>query len=191
MKVEKGKKGYLNAQKKKYLLYTIVEFAIVISVFVLGYMQTGSRLNLMTVVAVIGCLPASKMLVEFIVMAPHKSIEQCKYKEIEEKAPLITKVYDLLVSGEDKLMKIDAVVISGHTICGFTSSEKTDESLAAKYIKEMLANNKCEKTTVKIFHDYKAFLTRAEGMNSIADVQQADNSRIERKIKKHLLSTCM
>ena len=67
MKAERGKPGYINSLKKKYLVISIVEFAIVAAVFVLGYLQTGSRLNLLTVVAILGCLPASKNLVEFIV----------------------------------------------------------------------------------------------------------------------------
>ncbi len=66
MRTEKGQPGYVKARKQKYLLVAVVEFAIVIAIFVTGYIQTGSRLNLLTVVAVVGCLPAAKMLVEFI-----------------------------------------------------------------------------------------------------------------------------
>ena len=86
MRTEKGQPGYVKARKQKYLLGAVVEFAIVIAIFVTGYIQTGSRLNLLTVVAVVGCLPAAKMLVEFITMAPYKSIEEAKYQELEEKA---------------------------------------------------------------------------------------------------------
>ena len=96
MRTEKGQPGYIKAKKQKYLLGAVVEFAIVIAIFVTGYIQTGSRLNLLTVVAVVGCLPAAKMLVEFITMAPYKSIEEAKYQELEEKAPLILKAYDMI-----------------------------------------------------------------------------------------------
>ena len=88
MKIEKGQPGYIKARKMRYLLYAVVEFAMVAAVFILGYVQTKSRLNLFTVLAIIGCLPAAKMLVEFITMAPYKSIDTAIYKEIEEKAPL-------------------------------------------------------------------------------------------------------
>lgn len=59
-KVEKGKPGYLNYKKKAEILRTVIYFAIVAAIFLLGYTQTHTRLNLMTVVAVLGCLPASK-----------------------------------------------------------------------------------------------------------------------------------
>ena len=64
-KKEKGQPGYIKWRKEKYLIGTIAEFAVVIALVVLGYVQTKTKLNLLTVVAVVGCLPASKMLVEF------------------------------------------------------------------------------------------------------------------------------
>ena len=68
MKLEKGQPGYIKARKLRYLMLAVAEFAIVAAVFILGYMQTGSRMNLFTVAAAVGCLPAAKMLVEFITM---------------------------------------------------------------------------------------------------------------------------
>ena len=191
MKVKKGQPGYISSRKKRYLLLSLIEFAVVIGILLFGYAQTGTKMNLFTVVAIVGCLPACKMMVEFIVMVPFKGIAMSDYEEIQEKAPLLMKVYDLLVSGEDKLMQVDAAVISGRTICGYTSNKKTDEALVSKYIKEMLHNNKCEKVTVKIFNDYNAFLSRAEGMNNIEAVSQEDTGRIERKIRRLHFSTSM
>ena len=82
-KAERGKPGYIDSLKKKYLIISIIEFAVVAAVFALGFFQTGSRLNLFTVIAILGCLPASKNLVEYIVVLPHKGIEIAKYEEIE------------------------------------------------------------------------------------------------------------
>ena len=51
MKIEKGQPGYIKARNMRYLLYAVVEFAMVAAVFILGYVQTKSRLNLFTVLA--------------------------------------------------------------------------------------------------------------------------------------------
>ena len=61
MKIEKGNPGYIKAQKTRYLLWALLEFAVVAAVFFLGYIQTGTKKNLLSVVAVVGCLPAAKM----------------------------------------------------------------------------------------------------------------------------------
>lgn len=54
MTIEKGQPGYIKARKMKYLIFAIVEFAIVAALVILGYVQTGSKMNLLTVVAVVG-----------------------------------------------------------------------------------------------------------------------------------------
>lgn len=53
-KKEKGQPGYIKWRKEKYLIGTIAEFAVVIALVVLGYVQTKTKLNLLTVVAVVG-----------------------------------------------------------------------------------------------------------------------------------------
>ena len=172
MRTEKGQPGYVKARKQKYLLGAVVEFAIVIAIFVTGYIQTGSRLNLLTVVAVVGCLPA-------------------KYQELEEKAPLILKAYDMIITSSQKIMPLDAVVVSGHIVCGYASNPKTDETALARHIKDILKDNHYDKMTVKIFHDYTAFLARAEGMNNMAEVEQKESLRREKKIRKIILNISM
>ena len=190
-KAERGKPGYVASLKKKYLVTTLIEFAIVIAILVAGIMQTGTRLNVFTVVAILGCLPACKNLVEFIVVAPHKGIELSKYEEIEEKAPAIIKIYDLVVAGQAKLMQLDVVAISGSTVIGFASSEKTDEVKLAEYFKKLFEAGGYDKITVKIFHDYKAFLARAEGMNSIATVDKQSIKKRERKLRSLIYNTSL
>lgn len=59
-KKEKGQPGYIKWRKEKYLIGTIAEFAVVIALVVLGYVQTKTKLNLLTVVAAVGCLPGIK-----------------------------------------------------------------------------------------------------------------------------------
>lgn len=191
MKIEKGQPGYIHARKKGYLIWAAAEFAIVTAVFILGYVQTKTKNNLFTVIAAVGCLPAAKMLVEFIVLYPHRGIEHEKYLEIEKKAPLIMRLYDLAVSGPQKIMPVDAVVISGNVVCGYTSSEKTDETIVAQNIKKALEDNRYEKITVKIFHNYAKFLSRVEGMNSIASVEGAGDLRREQNIRNIIFNISM
>ena len=65
-KISKGEPGYLKQQKKVVLIQTIVYFSISLAIFVIGYWSTKTKANLMSVVAVLGLLPASKSLVSLI-----------------------------------------------------------------------------------------------------------------------------
>lgn len=189
MKAKKGEAGYVQAQKTKYLFYSIIEFSIVIAFVLFGILKTGSRLNGFTIVGIVGCLPASKMLVEYITMMPHKGIEWNLSQEIVEKASLLTVIFDTIITGNEKVMPVQAFVISGNTICGYTTSEKTDETMLAKYLKQLLAQSGYDKVTVKILHDYHAFITRAEGLNNMASVSKIRDQQYENQLKQIILTT--
>ena len=188
MKIIKGNPGYINKHKKIAILKAVLEFGIVIALLILGIMETKSRLNLLTLVAVLGCLPASKALVEVIMIFPHHSIHDEVAEEIKNKTTELTTVYDLVLTSEKHIMPIDCVVVSDNTICGYTSNKKTDVAFAAKHIKQMLYANQYTKVSVKIFDNYTAFLTRAEGMNNIASVEKTDTKQKEDGIRRVILN---
>ena len=188
MKVAKGDAGYIRARKRKILLKMILEFAIVIALLVLGIVETGSRQNLLTVVSVLGCLPASKALDEFIMVFPHRSITEEKAAEIDLNANLLTRAYDMVFTSEKMIMPVEAIVISGNTICGYSSRAKVDMNVIAKHLKQYLHANKFDKVSVKIFDNYTAFATRAEGMNNIAAIEKNDTQKYEEGIRQILLN---
>ena len=72
-KTENGTPGYLSYKKRIEIIRTIIYFGIVAAIFLLGYFQTKTRLNLFTLAAVLGCQPASKALVGVIVRLPSRS----------------------------------------------------------------------------------------------------------------------
>lgn len=188
MKVAKGDAGYIRARKRKILLKTVLEFGIVVALLILGIIETGSRQNLLTVVAILGCLPASKALVELIMVLPHHSISEEMAAEMELNASLLTRVYDMVFTSEKIIMPVEAIVISGNTICGYSSNAKVDMNFITKHLKQYLRMNRFDKVSVKIFDNYTAFATRAEGMNNIAAIEKEDTKRHEEGIRQILLN---
>ena len=80
MNRKKGEAGYLLSRKRQLILKAVLEFGFVAALLILGITQTKTRANLLTVVAILGCLPASKVLVQFISIFPYKSIEKEKHR---------------------------------------------------------------------------------------------------------------
>ena len=165
-KVEKGKPGYLNYKKKAEILRTVIYFAIVAAIFLLGYTQTHTRLNLMTVVAVLGCLPASKAMVGVIARFPYPSIDPDRAKEIAKISRHLTVCYDTVITSREKIMPADCFVISGHNLYGYTHYEK-------------------------VLNQYAPFLARVEGLDNIAAVEQEDTKQTEQEIRQLLLNISM
>lgn len=189
MKIEKGKAGYIPAQKRRAGLQTAVGFGLVAILLITGYIQTHNRLNLFTVIAILGCLPTCQALVRLITFLPHKTIEKEKAEEIHMNAALLTTAFDLIITSKEKIMPVDAFVISGHTVFGYASSPKTNPIKAAEYIRDTLARNHYAQVTVKIFPDYKAFLSRVEGLNNMVTVDASLADRTQEQAIRNIILT--
>lgn len=191
MNIKKGQPGYIAGQKKKYGLMALLEFAVVFLILAAGYLLTHSRLNLFTVIAVVGCLPASKMLAEFIALFPHHTIGEETAEEIKSKAALLTTAFDLVITNKDKIMPVEAIVISNYTVFGYAPNPKTDTEYAADYLKKLLEKNCRRKVTVKVLAEYVPFLSRVEGLNNMMEVSRSSDRKLEKKIRQIILSTSM
>lgn len=187
MRVEQGDAGYIRHRKIFLTTEAVLSFAIVIALVVTGYLRTHTRLNLLTLIAVLGCLPACRILVNLIMLIPHHSINESKEMKISGSTEYLTVLYDLIVTSERKAMPIPALVISGNIVCGYVPDKKQDTVYAAQHIRSILQDNGLENVSVKLFHDYVAFLSRAEGMNNIAAVEQADTAELEADIRDVIL----
>lgn len=188
MKNTKGNAGYLDARRKQLIIKAILEFGIVFALLGLGVWQTKTRLNLLTLVAILGCLPASKALVEVIMIFPHHSILAKTACEISERTELLTTAFDLVFTSQKNIMPVDSILILDNTICGYTSSKKTDVVFAGKHIRQILEQNQFTKVSVKIFTDYDAFLKRAESMERMAEENRPDTLKKEQSIRQIILN---
>ena len=188
-KVQKGAPGYLDYKKKVEIIRTIVYFGIVAAVFILGYSQTGTRL--LTVVAILGCLPAGKALVGVIARFPYRSIEKERADEIAGKTAHLTVCYDMVITSEEKIMPVDCIVISGSNIFGYTHNKKVDLKMVSDHIKAMLKQNGYTGLAVRVLNEYKPFVTRAEGLDNIAAVEKEDTKEREEAVRGIILNISM
>ena len=159
MKVSKGDIGYIKAQKKKRTWMTAGLFALPLAIFFTGLWQTGTRLNLFTFVAIMGCLPAARCAVGMVMILMQKPVEESFYSEMEKRAGDLTRAYELVISAYEKNTPIDGLVVCGYHVVGYTSSPKADTSFVQKHIQEILKGNGY-RSDVKIFKDVKPFLDR-------------------------------
>lgn len=185
-KCEKGTPGYLEYKKKVEIIRTVVYFLLVAAVYLLGYSQTHTNKNLLTVVAVVGCLPACKALVGVITRLPYPSIDPKRAEEVRALSPHMTSVFDLVVTSRDKIMPIDAIVISGNKVFGHLTGKKADPQYTEKHIRSILLENNFKDVSVKMYPDYKKFLSRIEGLENIAAVEKENTAEYEAEIR-HLI----
>lgn len=162
----KGVYGYLNKKRKLEAFVTLILFSIVLAIFGIGYIITHTRLNTMTVLAVVSTLPACKKAVDLIMVLRYKTFDKEIYDKCVEHQGSLVCAYDMIISSYEELMPLHAIAIAGNTIIGFTSSYKVDDKKLTNHLEEILSNNNCKKASVKIFSKLDAYLKRMDEMNT-------------------------
>lgn len=165
----KGTKNYIRIQKKYEIARTVLLFVLSIAIYVMGYLSTHTNKNLLTVVAVLGCLPASKSAVEMIMFLRYKSSPEEITDTIEKHAGDLTVLYDMVFTTYDKNFYVDHIAIRGNTVCGFSSSEKTDADLCEKHLVNVLKMDGIQSVSVKIFKDLGKYTERLEQMQQLEE----------------------
>lgn len=171
----KGTKDYINSQKKYEIIRTLLYFGISISLFVAGYIQTGRKTNLLTVVAVLGCLPASKSAVNAIMFLRFKSCGADAAAKIGEHCQELFCLYDMVFTSYQKNYVVSHLAIRGNTVCGYSEQKAFPENDFYKHVDHILKMDGLKDVTVKVFTDLKKYTERLEQMKKL----EADESRTE------------
>ena len=175
MKIAKGDYGYIRWEKKRRLLVTLGLFALPLAAFVGGVLVTGTRQNLITVVALVGCLPACRSLVGLIVMGMQKPMTEDSYRAIREHQGDLVMAYELVLTTYEKNVFLDAFAVCGNKVVGYSSRLDSSPEFMEQHVRKILKQNGY-KTEVKILKDRKTFLERLDYLN-------AHKKELERDIK--------
>ena len=171
----KGTKDYLKTQKRYEIARTILYFAISASLFIGGWIATGSRENLLTIVAVLGCLPGCKSAVDMIMFLKYNGCSDENASIIAEHSEGLSCLYDMVFTSYEKNYNIAHITVRGNTICGFSQDDKFEEQAFYKHIDTVLKKDNYKDTSVKIFTDIKKYANRLEQMKELEDAVNTTN----------------
>lgn len=167
----KGTAFYLETQGKYEIARTVLYFAISISLFVAGIVATGDKMNLLTIVAILGCLPACKSAVTMIMFLRYKG---CSKEDVERLAVLeqnekCLKVFDLVFTTYDKNFVFAHGTICGNTVALYSTMPKLDEQACLKHLQNTLALDGIKNVTIKIFSDLDKYIQRASQLQELEE----------------------
>lgn len=196
-KVVKGNQGYTKYEQKKRTILTIVMFGISLLLFFTGLIQTGTRKNWFTLIAILGVLPAAKCAVNMIMIWTQKPTDQKLIELTKEKAGDLPTSFEMTITAYEGRMPLDAMVVCGNQVVCFSSRGKREQfGFMEKHMAAILKGNGYSPAKVKIFQDQKHFLERVEqlakdperyreGITFTPDERYPDLSREE--LIKHVL----
>lgn len=179
----KGKKSYLKSQRTYEIIRTIIYFGISASLYIAGYITTKSNMNLLTVVAVLGCLPACKSLVGMIMFLKFKSMSEEEAADIEKHSEGLNCLYDMVFTTYDRNYMAAHMVLRGNTVIGYVIPDKKyDEAALIKHLTDTLSLDGVSGVTFKFFEDIKKYTQRMEQLKALEENEKI-NIAVERTLK--------
>ncbi len=172
-----GKKGdfqYIAQEKKRRLIKTVCFFAVPIILLIAGILYFDTRENVVTIIAILLCLPAGKQMVGLIMIWLYKSMDKAKYDKIQQHKGSLTMVYETVLTNYEKSTFVDAFAICGNQVVGYTSSDKADIKYVEEHTQKILRHNEFKGVTVKILKDFNHFVERMDSLNANEASLRAD-----------------
>ena len=157
---------YIDSQKTYEIIRTLIYFGISFSLFAAGYIATKSKMNLLTVVAVLGCLPASKSLVSMIMFLRQKSCSEAVKNVVEPVSKGLECLYDLVFTTEKVTYRISHAAYKAKCLVLF-SEKALDEAGLEAHIHEYMNRAGIPGVTVKVYTDLNKYSTRLSGMSAL------------------------
>ena len=165
----KGDYGYYSYEKKRRAAIVAFLFGICLLIFFTGLIRTGTRRNILTLVAVLGVLPAAKWATSLIMVLLQKNIDPKVYETTEQIAKDLVHGYELCVTAYEGRLSLDAVVVCGNCIAAYSSSEKGKFEFMETHIRKILHENGFGNPTLKIFRKFDAYKERIQQLASDPD----------------------
>ena len=178
MRAAKGEAGYITAERIRRGLITILLFLIPLTAFLIAYRVTGTRQNVVTIIAMVGCIPACMSAVSLIMVYTVRSIPEETYRRISEKCGSLTMAYDLYMTNYDKNTLFDAIAICGATAVGLVTYKKPDLNDAKRHVENVLRLDGFH-VNMTILTDVNAFAERLVSMNEHAESLREGHPRRE------------
>ena len=165
-KAIKGNFGYLSAKRIQVIIRTVLFFGISAALYAAGYITTGSNKNLLTIVAVLGLLPASKSLVNMIMLLRATG---CSVQAREAAEPLegrLIGMYDMYFTSYKKNFAISHMVLEDKVILGYTEDLKCDARACEEHLDTMLKQGGFKDMTIRISNDLKTYCEQLKNLNA-------------------------
>lgn len=158
--VQKGSYGYIENRKVVTALRTLLFFTVCIGLYLMGYLTTGTSKNLLTIVAVLGCLPSCKSSVNLIMFLKAKGCSASLREQLTVYDEQLTTFYDMYFTSYQKNFPISHMTLKGNVLCGITESPKCDCNEAQKHLEQMLTQEGIKNMTVKIYSHTEKYTDR-------------------------------
>ena len=172
-KYEKGDYEYASYNKIRSVIVTVLMYALSAAVYIIGYITTGSNKNLLTIVAILGVLPASKALIAAIMSIRVKTADEDIRRKIEDNMGDLTGLYNLYLTSYDMNFYLAHATITGDSLICYTDSPDFDQKRFNDHIEKHMKIEGLQNVLIKVFTNPEAYITR---LKQLCETGQSDKT---------------
>lgn len=165
--VSKGCYGYIRNHRMVAAVRTLLFFGVSIGLYVMGYVTSGSNQNLLTIVAVLGCLPACKSLVNLIIFLKAEGCSEALENKVSTYDANLLTFYDMYFTSYQKNYPISHLVLKGNILCGITEDSRCSCKDAESHLEQMLTQEGIKNVTINIFSDEEKYIDRLSRLKDL------------------------
>ncbi len=176
--VRKGEYGYISYRRKITIVRTVICFALCAAVFLAGFITTGTRRNLLTIVAVLGCLPAARSMVNAIMFVRAKGCSAKAHELIVEalasgERPMGTMAegYDLYLTSYRNNYPLSHAVVYRGMVTALCEDDTVDVRAGEKHIEDHLKADGISGLNIKIYTDTGKYIARLKQLAELEDAE--------------------
>ena len=184
-RVKKGQFGYIKYRRIFHLILAIVMYAMAVILYFAGIKATGDNKNVLTIAAILGCLPASQSLVTAILGFRAKCCEKNIFEEVEKRLEdNMLSAYDLYFTTYDKNYPVSHIIMKNNCLCGLMEQSKHSTNDLEKYLEETFTKNGIKGVSIKIFEKSmtEKYLSRINELKKM----EYEKSAMEDEVKRLL-----
>ena len=184
----KGQYEYAAFNKKKSILIAAAMFSLSLIIYFTGVTTTGSNKNLLTIVAVLGMLPASKLLVAAIMSLRVKVVDEEVKNEIDEATQNLNGFYHMYFTSYDKNFAISHMIVNKKVLICFYEDQKFNKDAFKEHIETMMKRAGHSNIVVSVTNDIEKYCH----MLSDLDTNLTDSEiAIDDEIRISLYEICL
>lgn len=165
-KNKKGNYQYLKKEPIRVGIITILLFLLAAGVWYIGYVMTKDIKNILTVVSMLGMLPACRSLVNMIMLfkAEKHSCKPEDFLEIEKAIGdhEIIHGYDLYLTSEKKFFPINALFVDDNNLYLYIPDKNVSKEDLKKHIELYMNKNGIKDADIKLIDTLDKYVARVK-----------------------------
>lgn len=178
-KYTKGEYEYAKYNRLKLIIYTLGMYSLSAAIYIIGYITTKTNKNLLTIVAVLGILPASKLLISLIMACRVKTVSMDIKKEIDSNIGGLTGFYNMYFTSYDVNYYLNHCVITSDSFIGYTDTNDFDNKKFQEHIEKHMKIDGISNVLIKIFDSKDGYINRLSQLNNTDQVNKTNEKMIE------------